>query len=249
MGGPVLAALIAAITALFTSIASLVAQWRTATLQNELTVRRDEVQRVVELQRIMSRYRQPLLQAATDLQSRLYNVVRGRFLQIYGRGSGEEQQYTVENSLFVFGEYFGWVEALRRDIQFLDVGEEEGNRKLQACIERVASEFLRDDLESEFRLFRGQQRAIGEVMLTSRSGGDGLECIGMATFAKKMVDPEFGRWFGKLQSDLQKLTERPEVLSRRTEHIQGTLIDLMDCLDPKGVRIPASRRQKLATDA
>ena len=166
---------------------------------------------------------------------------------MYGRGTEDERQYTFENSLFVFGEYFGWVEALRREVQFLDMGGDEQNRRIQACIERVTSKFLRDDLEKEFRLFRGQQRAIGEVMLVPRSNEGSVECVGMATFTKRLADSEFSRWFGRLQSDLEQLTQQPKVSSRRIEHIQGALIDLMDCLDPEGVRIPSGRRQKLTT--
>jgi hypothetical protein len=147
----------------------------------------------------------------------------------------------------VFGEYFGWVEALRREVQFLDVGADEPNRQVQNCIERITSEFLRDDLEDEFRLFRGQQRAIGEVMLASRHGGGGLECIGVATFVGRLRDADFAPWFNKPRQDLERLTQRPTVSSRRIERVQRALIDLMDCLDPHGVRIPRNRREKLVS--
>ena len=242
----IIAALIAATAALITSIVSLIGQRRTAALQHELAMRREADNRAALLQQVMARYRQPLLQAATDLQSRLYNIVRGRFLQIYGGGSAEDRSYTIDSTLFVVGEYFGWVEALRRDVQFLDVGDDQHNRRVQECIERIASEFLRDDLEPELRLFRGQQRAIGEVMLAPRSGSGGLECLGIATFVRRVHDAELAPWFSRLRQDLAILTREPVVSSRRIEHIQGALVDLMDCLDPQGVRIPARRREKLS---
>src|SRR4030095_15424503 len=112
-------------------------------------------------------------------------MVRGRRLQIYGRVEPDEQQYTVENTLFVFAEYFGWVEALRRDVQYLDLGADAANRSVQECLERITGELLRDDLEPELRLFRGQQRAVGEIMLVPRSSGGGLERIGFATFSQR----------------------------------------------------------------
>ena len=103
-------------------------------------------------------------------------------LKCTGAGREDERRYTIENSLFVFAEYFGCVEALRREVQFLDFGVDEENRKTRACLEGIASAFLRDDVEREFRVFRGRQRAIGEVMLMPRGSGGGSECIGMATF-------------------------------------------------------------------
>jgi hypothetical protein len=239
---PVLAALVAALAALVTSFLSLIAQRRTAAFQFELNTRRDDVQRAAELQRVMTQYRHPLLQAATDLQSRLYNIVRGRLLEVYGRGTEDERRYVIDNSSFVFAEYFGWVEALRREVQFLDFGADAHNRKVQSCLEAVASAFLRDDMEKEFRIFRGQQRAMGEVMLVPRNSG-GLECIGMANFTKRLDDPEFSRWFHTLRRDLEELIEQPTLPLRRIERLQGTLVDLIDCLDPQAVRVPSRRRR------
>jgi hypothetical protein len=246
MSVSVIVALIAAGAALLTSIVSLVSQRRVTTLQNELTLYRDRENRAIELDQVMARYRQPLLQSATDLQSRLYNIVRGNLLQIYGRGTTTEQTYTVENTLFVFGEYFGWVEALRREVQFLDSGNEERNRQVQSCLESIASAFLRDDLENEFRLFRGEQRAIGEVMLVARNGNEKLECVGFAAFTKRLAEPDVARWFAKLREDLNRLCERSTVSSNRIALIQGSLIDLLDCLDPNSIRVP-NRRKRLST--
>jgi hypothetical protein len=243
----IIAALIAATAALITSIVSLISQRRTTALQHKLEMQREAGNRAAQIQQIMTKYRQPLLQAATDLQSRLYSIVRGHLLQVYGRGSADERAYTMESTLFVFGQYFAWVEALRREVQFLDMGVDEQNRQVQDCIERITSEFLRDDLEPEFRLFRGEQRAMGEVMLAPRVEGSGLECIGVASFRRRVNELDVDAWFKKLRQDLDRLTQRSAVSSRRVERIQGALIDLMDCLDPQGVRIPRNRREKLVT--
>lgn len=247
MNAVIIASLIAATAALITSIVSLIGQRRTTALQHKLEMQRDADNRAAQIQQIMTKYRQPLLQAATDLQSRLYNIVRGHLLQVYGRGSADEKAYTIESTLFVFGQYFGWVEALRREVQFLDMGGDEQNRQVQDCIERITSEFLRDDLEPEFRLFRGQQRAMGEVMLAPRVDSGGVECVGVATFVRRVNEPDVDAWFKKLRQDLDRLSQQSAVSSRRVEKIQGALIDLMDWLDPQGVRIPRNRREKLVT--
>ena len=100
LNAAIIAALIAATAALITSIVSLIGQRRTTALQHKLEMQRDADNRAAQIQQIMTKYRQPLLQAATDLQSRLYNIVRGHLLQVYGRGSADERAYTIESTLF-----------------------------------------------------------------------------------------------------------------------------------------------------
>lgn len=245
MTASIMVALIAAVAALVTSVISLVGQKRTAAYQNALTTEREKSSRAEVLQQIMLKYRQPLLQAATDLQSRLYNIVRGQFLQVYGRGSERGKRYAIHSTLFVFGEYFGWIEALRRDVQFLDMGSEDQNRKLQDCIEHITGEFLRDDLEKEFRLFRGQQRAIGEIMLTTRDSCISHECIGFAKFTVQLNDSATSDWFRSLEDDLDRLIERDSIVSSRISRIQWALVNLMDALDPDQLRVPSNRRDRL----
>jgi hypothetical protein len=87
---------------------------------------------------------------------------------------------------------------------------------------------------------------MGEVMLAAGLDGNGLECVGVATFLRRVNEPDVDAWFKMLRQDIDRLTERPAVSSRRVERIQGALIDLMDCLDPQGVRIPKARRERLA---
>jgi hypothetical protein len=142
MNAAIIAALIAAIAALITSIVSLIGQRRTTALQHRLDMQRDADNRAAQLQELMTKYRQPLLQAATDLQSRLYNIVRGHLLQVYGRASVDEKAYTIESTLFVFGHYFAWVEALRREVQFLDMGGDEPNRRVRIVSKRSRASFF-----------------------------------------------------------------------------------------------------------
>jgi hypothetical protein len=55
---------------------------------------RQQASKEEQLEQVMSRYREPLLRAAFDLQSRLYNIVKQHFLGSYlNRGSAAEQEY------------------------------------------------------------------------------------------------------------------------------------------------------------
>jgi len=61
------------------------------------------------LEELMSRYRDPLLHSAFDLQSRIWNIVEKGFLEIYYNGDREDaRKYARDNTLYVFGEYLGW---------------------------------------------------------------------------------------------------------------------------------------------
>jgi hypothetical protein len=116
----------------------------------------------------MSRYREPLLRAAFDLQSRIYNIVKQNFLIRYlQRGNPVEQDYACRNTMFVLAEYLGWIEILRRGVQFLDLGDVERNRSLVDRVEAITTVLLADRPypDATFQVFRGQQRAIGELMM------------------------------------------------------------------------------------
>src|SRR4051812_1080099 len=73
------------------------------------------------VQELLGRYRDPLLSAAYDLQSRFYNIARRDFLGVYYQ-RGDLDALSAENTtLWIVGQYFGWVEILRREVQFLDL--------------------------------------------------------------------------------------------------------------------------------
>jgi hypothetical protein len=77
----------------------------------------------------MVHYKKPMLAAAFDLQSRLQNIVKADFLNdfMYSRWEGKEddlraetdKEYGLYNTLYLFGEFFGWMEVIREEIVFL----------------------------------------------------------------------------------------------------------------------------------
>ncbi len=96
----------------------------TAQLQHDLESRRVEATKEEQVEEITSRYREPLVRAAFDLQRRIYNIVRGGFMGRHlGVADEEEHRYARMSTLFVFAEYLGWVEIVRRGVQFLDLGD------------------------------------------------------------------------------------------------------------------------------
>src|SRR5215212_8013852 len=111
-------------------------------MNHEFEVARSRATKEELVEELMSKYREPLARAAFDLQTRIYTVIRHRFLVRYGgRGRDHERAYARESTLFVFAEYFGWVEILRRDVQFLDLGDVARNRQLVERLEAVGDAF------------------------------------------------------------------------------------------------------------
>jgi hypothetical protein len=186
-------ALLAALLSTRTASSTAVLQAR---LQSELEERRERSDKASRLEQVMSRYRDPLLNAAFDLQSRIYNLIAGNFW-VYIRGDDEEERsYAVKSTLFVIAQYLAWAEALRRGVQFLDLGELKRNQDLVERLEAIRSTLATDSrFGSEFRIFRVHQRAIGEVMLEAApdegSEGGQWQCRGYASFCSKLKHDEF----------------------------------------------------------
>jgi hypothetical protein len=249
----VVTAIIAAIVAGISAVVSIYGQMRVAQLSDRLAKQRETESREAQTAALMSKYRDPLLRSAIDLQSRLFNIHKNQILQNFDQKRLSEQDYLIHNTLYVFAEYFGWVEILRREIQFLDLGDLELNRHLNELFLNITKAFSTNRFNHNgkpdvtFQLFNGEQRAIGEIMMQARSTDQmlGYECIGYAAFVQKMSEPSFARWFIKLKEDFDVMIQEPELGGKRLILIHSRLIDLIDFLDPHCVRVPLPYRTKL----
>lgn len=227
---------------------SVIATVYVAFLQQRFTRARERESRDVALARVVSRYREPLMLAAFDLQSRLYNIARKNFLGYLRAGREEDKRYARENTLYLFGQFFGWVEALRVDVQFLDLGDVARARQLNDLQDQVRGSLASDEhQDTRFRIFWGKQRAIGELMLLP--AGDAASpdaprrCMGFASFSARLRDdPEFERWFVQLDQDLVSLAESPGEATRLVA-TQHALVDLITSLDVQR-RLPEKQLTK-----
>jgi hypothetical protein len=238
-------ALISAVVSGTCASVALFGQFRLARLQAEVADRRERMLRDEEAQRFMARYRDPLSRAAFDLQSRIYNLMCLDILdRFHVHGTPRERSYVVQSTLFVFAEYLGWTEIIRREIQFLDLGDVDDGRRLTELQLQVSESLLRSDLPSPFRLFRGEQRAIGELMIVAESGP--LRCLGPAAFAEQS-EPEFWRWFETLDADINRMAGCRDRYTPRLIAVQHALVDLIQFLDVDGNRFPKAATAKIPT--
>lgn len=202
-----------------------------------------------ELDAVIARYSEPLLAAAFELQSRLYNILRLRFVTRYlGSEDPAEREYARHSTLWLLGTYLGWVELLRRDLEHLNLGDEERSRALQGRLFAIRHALRRDDLPGPIRIFHAHQRALGEVMIDADEQGLGRRCLGYAAFCQRLAEDErFADWFAPVVADVEALAAEPRPDQARLEILQGELVALLDLLDPDFLRYPASEREALRT--
>jgi hypothetical protein len=202
-----------------------------------------------ERQELTNRFRDPVLWAAFDLQSRIYNIVSQRFLTVYlVHGSDEQRAYAQRNTLFLFAQYLAWVEIVRRSVHFLDLGDKQENRQVVNNFSRIGNILSSDGFPGPlFCIFRGDQRAMGEIMIDNSAGGD-LACIGYAEFCVKMdADPGFAQWFARLATHIDQLAAVDQWHPRLVA-LQNNLVELINLLDPESIRFPDWHRNKLQQD-
>ncbi|MFJ9575983.1 hypothetical protein ACIRQF_06240 [Streptomyces sp. NPDC101191] len=243
MNTELIVASLSGVVALVSVAYSSRANRKNALLEDALERQTVERHRVLERQDVMSRYRDPLLWAAFDFQSRLYAIAGQGFLRVHFVHQ-RDQLYATRSTLHVLSEYLGWVEILRRRVYFLDLGNRDANRRIVTLLARIGS-ILNDDAyeDQHFQLFRSDQRAIGELVIKEGEDGDG--CIGYAEFCARLEsDPGFAAWFTRLSDSVSGLAAQ-EGRHPRLVKLQVALMDLIDFLDPDQERFPQKRRFRL----
>jgi hypothetical protein len=218
-----------------------------ALLQAELDRQAQERDQRSRREELVYRFREPLARAAYDLQSRLWNILEGRFLETFLlNGTEREKQYAVENTVFLVAQYFAWTEITRREIQFIDLGEEKRTRDLSHLQDRIAKLWGTDrtNFEPRFRVWAGEQRAIGEQLI--HEGPRGPSCMGYGRFVDDLLRRDRPPLLAALCDDVAALPQLPTDRLLRLAHVQHALIDLLDqLLDPDHLRFPPDSRTKV----
>jgi hypothetical protein len=219
--------------------------------------RSTRAERLEAVEELAVRFREPLLQAVFNLETRIYNILElGFFARFLSSDSTEEErEYAVLNTLYVVAQYFCWIEILRRESQFIDPRDDDRNRDVVRTFEAVRDAFT-DSITIDdpcFRLFRGEQRALGEVMLVRaldpHPGAPRWECLGYAAFVRALEDPQTVRWFRRLRADIEVVAKDLRGHDIRLRLVQHRLMDILDTVDPEARRVPVGLRKRVAPEA
>jgi hypothetical protein len=192
-------------------------------------------------QALLDRYQEHLVRSAFDLQSRLYNILERGLVTT----AATNHDYIEKSPVWLLGQYFGWVEILGREAQFLALPTADDRANVQRLLGRIARACSSDSLGggAELQIQRSEQRALGEVMVIEgrdAAGGPRSDCLGYAAFCKALDDPAspVHRWYFPLLPEVWPAGGTPNV---RLVHLQHALIDLVDAIDPDEVHFPDYR--------
>lgn len=187
-----------------------------------------------ETKRALRTYREPLISAAYDLQSRLFNLLRKDFSTYITDDRWGRKDEGVTSTLFAFAQYFGWREILRRETQLLEFETKPIGRVLSA----ITGTFGSDDFGEPFLIWKGEQRALGEAMIGEWHGAPA--CVGYLEFLcrRRGVSP----WLTRLEEDLERFAHSDEDDARLLK-IQELLVRLIETLDPEHLRYAPDRLQ------
>jgi hypothetical protein len=244
--GSIVWAMTAVVAAVVSAIAVLAAALLTAFAAPTWKSRHD---RRRETQETVARYSRPLVQAAFELQSRLYNIVRlGLFTPGWLGDDPDRRGYAETSTLWLISQYLGWMEILRREVQFLELEDITQTRQLRDRLLEVRDLLATDRIsDRRFQVNRSDQRAIGELMIVRRRGDKGTrsDCRGYAEFVEEVRDPNFDAWLKSLRRSIAEMIDDGSIPARLV-FVQRALIDLIDLLDPKRSVFPhADERGKL----
>lgn len=238
--------IVPALTALISTVGAIVSAWYGS--QAARGERREAAEKLATL------FREPLLQAVFNLQTRIYNIIELDFFERFlGAGNTkEEREYAKLYTMYLFAQYFCWLEILRRHAQFVDPRNDRINRVIEGKLEAVRDTFT-DSInidECAFRLFRGEQRALGEVMLVRiadpHRGAPRWECMGYAAFVAALEREQVARWFRRLEADIAVTARDRRGHDARLRLIQLRLMDILDVLDPNSIRVPSHLRKRVS---
>jgi len=106
------------IAAIIVAVISLLASLLVAGATSWSTYSTDKRKSVRDAEILLRKYQDPLLLAARDLQSRLYNIYQGAILT-FGHRTPEHKDTLLIYTAFLIGQYFAWIHILQRQGQFI----------------------------------------------------------------------------------------------------------------------------------
>ncbi|CAN7441293.1 hypothetical protein LJR164_002873 [Phenylobacterium sp. LjRoot164] len=244
-GNASLAASAAVVAAIVTCAATIYGARKSARTNESIErLKQDREDRRGERERAhqVSRFSEPLARSAYDLQSRLYNLLRKGVLEAFvRRGDARERRYAIDNTVFLIAQYLCWTELVRREVQLIDLGENDRTRRLLHLQDNISGIMGTDAYSARLRIFAGEQRALGEALIDPTSAPT---CIGYGAFLAAFP-PQRNALIDALRKDLEVLARDIAPAVQRLGELQHALIDLLDLLDADALRFPMHSRSKV----
>ncbi len=223
---------------LVSAVVSLTGAVATAVLGGVFEWRRRRSDREQARRDLISRYGDPLVQAASQLAARLHNAIRlfaRQPVKQAAPGTARQDDYNLYETLYRLCAFLGWTEILFREAHFLDLGNRRRNRRflhrLGAADSAIGGTAV--GTPEVFMLLSGERRAIGELMIAPDS--EPTRCLGYVEFRRKYdQDEDYRSWFAPAVEQITALGKADRAVAiARLVPMHNSLIELIDFLDPR----------------
>jgi hypothetical protein len=185
-----------------------------------------------DAKKALDSYREPLMAAAYELQARLYNILQLRFVEKFiDDDTAGKHDSAIESTLYVFAQFFGWQEIIRREVQYLRFSRDTRTRETGQLLRDIGETFLLDKYGPQFMIWRVEQRGLGERMIVSADGK--LTCLGYASFLDQRAT--MNEWLQPIENAFEHLQDEGR---KRLVELQHLLLELVKKLDDKQKRYP-----------
>jgi hypothetical protein len=196
--------------------------------------RREQRQERIRLE--VLRWANPILGSVRSLRSRLENILDQDLYVALDRKAkwslsedwAMDRVYAVESTLFVFAEYFAWVQLLHERMSFELFESEETKDKFFNAVWKVSgalSKWPDSRVKGKGRdaqVFVLQQRAIGELLIVR--DGENPRVLGYADFLERRNKPPLKDMLAPLDALLSGL----EKGTKRWQRLQNTRTALVE---------------------
>jgi hypothetical protein len=207
------------------------------------------------LEAVYRKYKDPIVLAAMELCNRLEEIckeyptdflktefIRG-VAELPSRSSAVDpyyNRYKLQSSVYRLCAFLGWLELFRQDVVFLYDGKNRINRKVEEAVKGIRSDLADGHLNDaedwkkwcDALIFREEQRAIGESMITV--GTNGRVVLGYGEFSQIVTaSPPSGKslWLKVATHFLIDLEPYKDFRLIRMKRLIGHLVDLIEALD------------------
>jgi|SRR5918992_1418006 hypothetical protein len=138
----------------------------------------------------------------------------------------------MPSTLFLFGQYFAWVQMLQARLSFELFQTKQDHERFFSAIDEVGKSLARWPPNYEWsgqdtQVFRLQQRSIGELM-TIRNEDGSQQCMSYPDFLRELDDPQFSPHLVPLCPLLEDVKPSDDCRWKRSQATKEALKDLQD---------------------
>ncbi len=232
----VVASLIAAVASLKTQRGQAESNEQLILLKDRLDAEKAHQERNLSAKAELDNLREPLLLAAKDLQSRIYNIRKKNFFFYLTSEDDHRRDVALLGTLHRFARYWAVQELLYSRTNLLRFESDPNTSEVAEVVGRLARAFASDSSGGLNLIFwREEQRAVAELMVDFSSADSMPTVAGFATFRKryredlrKGTPEDLALWLGRFAQDLQVPTIAE---NRRLKELAENLDALVETLE------------------